>query len=177
MGMNYAEVLGDLDAHIGERKALDMAAVVTQRPSRSKVRRVVAALVLVPVLVAVAFIWAPIIEKAGAMPAVYALGPLGNEQGLETCLRGLWRVRQRLDHYRFEHAGALPPNLAALGAAPVTHCPATGHPWEYTRGEDGAYRIACPQPGVFSCQAVFLDHRFGPPQIHRQGTPGSREEQ
>lgn len=173
MSVDYDRVLTDVEENIEARDAVVTAAIDAQTRPHGKVRRIVTLVALVGVVIGLVIVWLPLVKGAVTGEPVYAIGPTGDDPKLAQCLRTLWQVRAALDHYRYAHDGQLPERLDQLEGDGIQVCPVTGKPWRYVKREDGAYIIACPDPGAVGRSAVFLDQRFGPPQVRLQG---AREE-
>jgi hypothetical protein len=165
MSIDYGAVLADVEEHVEEREAATETVAEARRKPPGKTRAILTQVACFIVLVALGVVWLPIVGGAADEEPVYAIGAKADDPRLASCLRRLWDVRTAFDRYRYDHDGALPPDLGALGGGDLATCPATRKAWVYQHEEDGSYRIACPDPAALGRGAVFLDHRFGPPQV------------
>jgi len=165
VGIDYTGVLTKVEAHIEEHDAVVEAHEVARSKPVGRLRRIAMLVLVIPLLAGTGIVWVPIATGALNRESVYAIGQTSDAPGLKACLRRLWEVRGALDHYRSAHEGALPEKLSMLSGGRLVNCPATGKPWSYEVGDDGSYRVACPDPGSLGQYAIFLDDRYGPPQV------------
>jgi len=169
MGVDYEGVLTDLDTAISQKEGQAQAIWKAQAKPRGRVRLILTPVCLVAVLVGAVLVWAPILRRRNAVEPVHALGRVVEDPKVAACVRGLWEVRAAMDRYVASHGGRPPARLEDLGAPKLLVCPATHAPWRFEIHADGSYLVACPDPARLACSAVFIDQRFGPPQVVRPG--------
>jgi hypothetical protein len=135
------------------------------RDGPGPVRKAVGVAAFAAVLVGSFLVWTPIVARGVEPEKPYCMGHADPDApGLDECLGGLWRLRAALSAARARLGREPPESLKMLEGIPAV-CPGCGGAWVYEKDGEGGYRISCPDPSKHNQGAVFINHRYGPPQV------------